>query len=74
MSRSLAAGADGYLLKENLFEELPAAIESIRKGKKCVSPALDRRAPRIQAETMGHPERRMVPWNHMKMVSQGNCA
>jgi DNA-binding NarL/FixJ family response regulator len=74
MSGTLAAGADGYLLKENVFEELPTAIASIQKGRKCVSPALDRRAPKIQPEAMREPERRMVPWNHMKMVSQGNCA
>ena len=61
MSKTLAAGAAGYLLKENVFEELPAAIESIQKGRKCVSPALERRAPKIQAETIRQPERRMVP-------------
>jgi DNA-binding NarL/FixJ family response regulator len=41
ISRALAAGADGYLLKENVPEELIAAIESIQKGRKYVSPALD---------------------------------
>ena len=72
MSTSLASGADGYLLKENAFEDIPAALESIRRGRKCVSPALDRRAPKIQAKAMKEPERRMVPWSHLEMVSLNN--
>ena len=58
MSKTLAAGANGYLLKEDAFEELPRAIESIQKGRKCVSPALDRRAPKIQTGAIIELERR----------------
>lgn len=36
----LAAGADGYFLKEDAIEELFAAVERIRKGKMYISPKL----------------------------------
>jgi len=35
--RALAAGVDGYLLKENAYVDLVAAIEIIREGKKYIS-------------------------------------
>jgi len=38
--KALSAGADGYLLKEDAQEELFAAIEAIRAGKRYVSPKL----------------------------------
>jgi len=35
--RALEAGVDGYLLKENAFNDLTAAIEAIRNGKRYIS-------------------------------------
>ena len=40
ISRTMAAGADGYLLKEDVYKVLFPAIESIQNGAKYVSPAL----------------------------------
>ncbi|MBI5118996.1 response regulator transcription factor [Candidatus Poribacteria bacterium] len=37
--RALAAGADGYLLKEDTDTELLSAVETIRNGKTYVSPS-----------------------------------
>jgi DNA-binding NarL/FixJ family response regulator len=40
MHQAFAAGADGYLLKEDVDKELFSAIESIRKGGRYLSPYL----------------------------------
>lgn len=40
LQKALAAGADGYLLKEDAQEQLFAAIAAIRQGKRYVSPKL----------------------------------
>jgi DNA-binding NarL/FixJ family response regulator len=37
LSRALELGVDGYLLKENAFNDLITAIETIREGKKYIS-------------------------------------
>jgi DNA-binding NarL/FixJ family response regulator len=37
ISRALAAGADGYLLKENAYTDLIAAIDTIRQGRTYIS-------------------------------------
>lgn len=42
LHQALAAGADGYLLKEDVDRELFAAIRHIRQGKTYVSPRLPR--------------------------------
>ncbi len=38
LKEALASGAEGYLLKEDTFNELVAAIETVRQGKKYLSP------------------------------------
>jgi two-component system, NarL family, response regulator NreC len=48
--RTLAAGADGYLLKESIQQELIAAIESVKNGKKYLSPTLRSSAPKNGVE------------------------
>jgi DNA-binding NarL/FixJ family response regulator len=40
LHQALAAGADGYLLKEDTDRELFSAIESLRQGKTHISPGL----------------------------------
>lgn len=40
MHQAFAAGADGYLLKEDADRELFSAIENIRKGRRYLSPYL----------------------------------
>jgi DNA-binding NarL/FixJ family response regulator len=40
MHQAFAAGADGYLLKEDADRELFSAIENIRKGRRYLSPCL----------------------------------
>lgn len=37
ISRALSAGADGYLLKENAFNDLVLAIEKVRQGESYIS-------------------------------------
>jgi DNA-binding NarL/FixJ family response regulator len=38
LKEAFASGAEGYLLKEDAFNELIAAIETVRHGKKYLSP------------------------------------
>ncbi len=40
LCRSLAAGADGYLLKESAYADLVAAIDTIRRGEAYLSPLI----------------------------------
>ncbi len=40
LHQALAAGADGYLLKEDADRELFSAIENLRQGKRHISPGL----------------------------------
>ena len=40
LEQAMAAGADGYLLKEDAEAEMFSAIESVQRGKKYVSPLL----------------------------------
>jgi DNA-binding NarL/FixJ family response regulator len=40
LHKALAAGADGYLLKEDTDRELFSAIENLRQGKTHISPGL----------------------------------
>ncbi len=40
VSHAFAAGADGYLLKDEAYEELISAIETILEGGKYVPPSL----------------------------------
>ncbi len=49
--KALSAGANGYLLKQDAQEQLFAAIESIRKGKRYVSPKLSDEVIDIWAQT-----------------------
>ncbi len=40
ISEALSAGADGYILKQDAFEDLVQAIQKVRQGKNYVSPLL----------------------------------
>ena len=42
LHQAMAAGADGYLLKEDADRELFSAIENLRQGKTHISPSLRR--------------------------------
>jgi DNA-binding NarL/FixJ family response regulator len=42
--RALSAGAEGYILKDDIPVELFSAIETLREGKTYVSPALSKEA------------------------------
>jgi DNA-binding NarL/FixJ family response regulator len=69
LSQALAAGADGYLLKEEADRELLRAIQSIQKGKMYMSPRLagehrERRAR--SAETLTPREKEIL-----KLVAEG---
>jgi len=79
LSRSLSAGAHGYLLKEDADTELFAAIEKIRRGKLYVSPhfsdaVLDDWAqasrgnftPSLQPEPLTNRERQIL-----KLIAEG---
>lgn len=63
LSEAMAAGADGYLLKEDADSELFSAIRRIRDGRVYVSPSLGEdviadwaRAFRTPTEPAGEPE------------------
>lgn len=40
LKEALASGAEGYLLKEDTFNELIAAIETVRGGNRYLSPSV----------------------------------
>lgn len=40
LKEALASGAEGYLLKEDTFNELIGAIEAVRHGKRYLSPSI----------------------------------
>jgi DNA-binding NarL/FixJ family response regulator len=42
VTRAMAEGADGYLLKDSAVQDLHAAIESVRAGHRYFSPAIQR--------------------------------
>lgn len=79
LHHAISSGADGYLLKEDAEEELFAAIEKIRAGKKYVSPILSddltgewaeiRRGDRkysLEAEPLTTRERQVL-----KLIAEG---
>ncbi len=41
LDQAIKAGADGYMLKEDIDNELLTAIETLRKGKTYISPRLN---------------------------------
>jgi len=49
----LAAGVDGYVLKENAFEDLLAAIRAVAAGRRFVSPSLAARLLQELADSAG---------------------
>ncbi len=57
LQQALFAGARGYLLKEDMKEELYLAIEKIRQGKYYVSPSLTRDLLDIFDETRTGPRK-----------------
>ncbi len=65
--RSLQAGANGYILKSAIREELLRAIREMRDGKRYIDPAV---APRL-AERMGHRSLTSRELEVLKMVVRG---
>jgi DNA-binding NarL/FixJ family response regulator len=70
LEQAIAAGADGYLLKEDADRDLFSAIESIRQGKSYVS-------PRLAGEVLGHKLNAPEPLSLreievLKLIAQGN--
>jgi len=51
LNDALAAGADGYLLKEDAAKELLSAVEKIRRGEIYVSPLLSAELATLYAQT-----------------------
>jgi len=77
--RALAAGADGYVLKERADEELPDAVEAVVRGSSYVSPrvtadvaeARRRRAERRAGAPAGaDPRARARPRGPLEVVPQ----
>ncbi len=69
LHQALAAGADGYLLKEDADRDLFSAIESIRQGKIYVS-------PRLAGEVLGRRYAAAEPLSVrekeiLKLIAQG---
>lgn len=56
--QALAAGADGYLVKENTYTDLIAAIDALRQGKTYISSLISNlMADIIRRQTGGHQTR-----------------
>jgi DNA-binding NarL/FixJ family response regulator len=51
LNDALAAGADGYLLKEDAAKELLSAVQKIRRGEIYVSPLLSAELATLYAQT-----------------------
>ncbi len=56
LRRALAAGVDGYLLKENAFEDLLTAIQEVRRGKSYLSPLVSNQVKEIILGDASLPE------------------
>ncbi|MCE5241812.1 MAG: response regulator transcription factor [Syntrophobacteraceae bacterium] len=79
LSRALSAGADGYLLKEDAYDDLSSAIRSIRQGKVFISPLLADevqdvlvrkcREPGVTGEVLTAREREVL-----KLVAEGKSS
>jgi len=54
LHQALAAGADGYLLKEDADRELFSAIENIQQGRRHISPSL-REEMATNKQTLSQP-------------------
>ena len=65
LNDAMVAGADGYLLKEDLGKELGSAIDKIRHGMIYISPLLSDDMARLFAESRRlvpeRPEERLTP-------------
>ena len=75
---ALQAGADGYVLKDDSRDELVIAIDSVKNGKKYLSPAICGRV--IEGYLSGVKKKRLEPSWHvltrrerqvMKMIAEG---
>jgi DNA-binding NarL/FixJ family response regulator len=62
VTRAMAEGADGYLLKDSAVQDLHAAIESVRAGQRYFSPAIQHQI----AETL---RRRSEPQQSVSMLT-----
>ena len=51
--RALAAGANGYVLKEHADTELPDAVTAVSRGEQYVSPAVARRLAEMRRALTG---------------------
>ena len=51
--RALAAGANGYVLKEHADTELPDAVRAVSRGEQYVSPAVGRRLAEMRRALTG---------------------
>ena len=58
---AFAAGVDGYLLKEDSDQELITAIETVRRGRKYLSPLLQQDLPEELAFLLRRGERPQPP-------------
>ena len=66
--RALQAGASGYLLKSTLGEELLAAIRTVHRGRKALSPELSfELAEHGMQDALSHAEVRVL-----RLIAQGN--
>jgi len=74
IQQAMAAGADGYLLKEDADTELLKAVKTIREGKKFISSLLsselaDLVTPKSQTGSLSLREREV-----MKLVAEGKSS
>ena len=80
LSMAIAAGAKGYLLKENTGAELLVAIDLIRNGRSYLSPFLAQEfsidlidichsAPQIQSDPLTKRQREVL-----KLIAEGNTS
>ena len=76
---ALRSGADGYLLKENAFGDLLAAIEAIRQHKTYISPLLMEELADVMRELSSGKDQEAEPLTHreievIKLIAEGKSA
>ena len=57
LDRAMEAGANGFLLKENTFDELMTALKTVGQGGTYVSPAIASRLPAGEATGIANKSR-----------------
>ncbi|MES1220230.1 MAG: response regulator transcription factor, partial [Bacteroidota bacterium] len=73
--RAIRAGASGYLGKDHIHEELPAAVKMLLQGRKYITPVIaEQLADAVHAPANGKPHEKLSDreFEVFKLLAEGN--